>query len=124
MPLTQQWLQDPLQCCENRPRKNNDSHSIVATRPIITSGPPSSIHVPHRAIPPALNALLSINSCLTVVRTYTFPSDGITLGLNKKWRADLPTTLVGALVKAYAKVGGGPEVKPTGFPIGHVVTHV
>jgi hypothetical protein len=34
MPLTQQWLQDPLQCCQNRPRKNNASHSTVATRPI------------------------------------------------------------------------------------------
>jgi hypothetical protein len=34
MPLTQQWIQDPLQCFQNMPRKNNASHSTVATRPI------------------------------------------------------------------------------------------
>jgi hypothetical protein len=86
--------------------------------------PPSLIHVPHKAIPLALNALLYRNSCLIGVHTHTFPSDGITLGLNKKWQVDLPATLVGALVKAYAKVGGGPGVKHASLPIGHVVTHV
>jgi hypothetical protein len=34
MSLTQQWLQDPLQCCETMPRKNNSSHSTMAIRPI------------------------------------------------------------------------------------------
>jgi hypothetical protein len=34
MPLTQQWLQDPLKCFQNMPRKNNASHSTVATRSI------------------------------------------------------------------------------------------
>jgi hypothetical protein len=34
MPLTQQWPHDPLQCFQNKIRKNNASHSTMITRPI------------------------------------------------------------------------------------------